>query len=78
MWSPSWLPFLAFEGDCYLVDLDPGERGTAGQVVFRPNVPDLGAPQAPSLAAFLARAADLVEAGHASVEESTLVLLDLY
>ncbi|MEU4522590.1 SMI1/KNR4 family protein [Amycolatopsis sp. NPDC024027] len=78
VWSPSWLPFLAFEGDCYLVDLDPGERGTRGQVVFRPNVPDLGAPQASSLAAFLTRAADLVEAGRASVEESTLVLLDLY
>ncbi len=70
VWSPSWLPFLAFEGDCSLVDLDPGERGTPGQVVFRPDVPDLGAPRASSLAAFLTRAADLVETGHASVEEA--------
>ncbi|MBM7857157.1 SMI1/KNR4 family protein [Lentzea nigeriaca] len=78
VWSESWLPFLAFEGDCYLLDLDPGERGTVGQVVFRPNVPDLGEPKAQSLAAFLARAADLIETGHAGTEESTLVLLDLY
>ncbi|MEV6237851.1 SMI1/KNR4 family protein [Lentzea sp. NPDC051838] len=78
VWSESWLPFLAFQGDSYLVDLEPGEHGTVGQVVFRPNVPDLDEPKAPSLTAFLARAADLVEAGHAEVEESTLVLLDLY
>ncbi|MGW3963686.1 SMI1/KNR4 family protein [Amycolatopsis sp. NPDC005003] len=77
VWSESWLPFLAFEGDCYLLDLDPGERGTVGQVVCRPNVPDLGEPVAPSLTAFLARAADLIETGHAVAEESTLVLLDL-
>jgi cell wall assembly regulator SMI1 len=77
VWSESWLPFLAFQGDCYLLDLDPGERGTAGQVVFRPNVPDLDEPKAPSLTAFLARAADLIETGHADTEESTLVLLDL-
>jgi cell wall assembly regulator SMI1 len=77
VWSPSWLPFLAFEGDCYLVDLDPGERGTAGQVVFRPNVPDLDEPKAPSLLAFLARAADLVETGKAHTAESTLILHDL-
>jgi cell wall assembly regulator SMI1 len=78
VWSESWLPFLAFQGDCYLLDLDPGERGTAGQVVFRPNVPDLDEPKAPSLTAFLARAADLIETGHARTEESTLVLVDLY
>ena len=77
VWSESWLPFLAFQGDCYLIDLDPGERGTAGQVVFRPNVPDLDEPKAPSLTAFLARAADLIEAGDADIEGSTLVLLDL-
>ncbi|MDA3644759.1 SMI1/KNR4 family protein [Saccharopolyspora indica] len=77
VWSESWLPFLAFEGDCYFLDLDPGERGTVGQVVFRPNAPDLGEPKAPSLAAFLGRAADLIETGHAEAEESTLVLLDL-
>ncbi len=78
VWSESWLPFLAFEGDCYFLDLDPGERGTVGQVVCRPNVPDLGEPLAPSLSAFLARAADLIETGHVDIEESTLVLLDLY
>ncbi|KOV90066.1 SMI1/KNR4 family protein [Nocardia sp. NRRL S-836] len=77
VWSASWLPFLAFQGDCYVLDLDPGERGTAGQVVFRPNVPDLEEPKAPSLTAFLARAADLVETGQARVEESTFVLPDL-
>jgi cell wall assembly regulator SMI1 len=77
VWSESWLPFLAFQGDCYLLDLDPGERGTAGQVVFRANVPDLGEPKAPSLTAFLARAADLIETGQAYPEQSTLVLLDL-
>ncbi|HET6707135.1 SMI1/KNR4 family protein [Amycolatopsis sp.] len=77
VWSESWLPFLAFQGDCYFLDLDPGERGTFGLVVFRPNVPVLDEPKAPSLAAFLTRAADLVETGHARVEESTLVLLDL-
>jgi len=77
VWSQSWLPFLAFQGDCYLVDLDPGERGVAGQVVFRPNVPDLDEPKAPSLTAFLARTADLIEAGHADLEDSTVVLLDL-
>ncbi|RSN52552.1 hypothetical protein DMH01_40965 [Amycolatopsis sp. WAC 04182] len=77
VWSESWLPFLAFQGDCYLLDLDPGDRGTAGQVVSRPNVPDLDEPKAPSLTAFLARAADLVEAGHAEVEESTFVIPEL-
>ncbi|MEU7481946.1 SMI1/KNR4 family protein [Lentzea sp. NPDC042327] len=78
VWSRSWLPFLAFQGDCYLLDLEPGELGTVGQVVFRPNVPDLGEPIAPSLTAFLARAADLIESGRARMEESTLVLADLY
>ncbi|UMP07275.1 SMI1/KNR4 family protein [Amycolatopsis sp. EV170708-02-1] len=78
VWSESWLPFLAFQGDCYFLDLAPGELGTLGQVVCRPNVPDLGEPVAPSLSAFLARAADLVEAGHVKVEESTLVVPDLY
>jgi cell wall assembly regulator SMI1 len=78
VWSQSWLPFLAFQGDCYFLDLDPGERGTLGQVAFRPNVPDLDEPQAPSLTAFLTRAADLIETGHATAHESTLVLLDLY
>lgn len=77
VWSPFWLPFLAFEGDCYFLDLDPGERGTSGQVAFRANVPVLDEPKAPSLTAFLARAADLIETGHATTEESTLVLLDL-
>ena len=77
VWSQSWLPLLAFQGDCYFLDLDPGERGTCGQVAFRPNVPDLDKPTAPSLTAFLSRAVDLIETGHATAEESTLVLLDL-
>ncbi|WP_340682807.1 SMI1/KNR4 family protein [Amycolatopsis coloradensis] len=77
VWSESWPPFLAFQGDCHFLDLDPGERGTRGQVVFRPNVPELDEPKAPSLTAFLARAADLVEAGHVKVEEGTLVIPDL-
>ncbi|RSD17175.1 SMI1/KNR4 family protein [Amycolatopsis eburnea] len=77
VWSEKWLPFLAFEGDCYFVDLDPGERGTSGQVAFRANVPVLDKPKAPSLTAFLTRVADLIETGHATTEESTLVLLDL-
>ncbi|RSN25572.1 hypothetical protein DMC61_27740 [Amycolatopsis sp. WAC 04169] len=78
VWSESWLPFLAFQGDCYFLDLAPGERGTLGQVVFRPNVPDFDDPVAPSLTAFLARAADLVEAGHVKAEDGTLVVPDLY
>lgn len=78
VWSQSWLPFLAFQGDCYFLDLDPGERGTVGQVVFRPNVPDLDEPKAPSLSTFLASAADLIETGNVEIEESTLILVDLY
>ena len=78
VWSASWLPFLAFDGDCYFLDLAPGDRGTHGQVAFRPNVPDLSEPIAPSLTAFLTRAADLVETGNATTEDSTIVLLDLY
>jgi len=78
VWSPSWLPFLAFDGDCYFLDLAPGDRGTHGQVVYRPNVPDLSEPIAPSLTAFLTRTADLIESGNATTEESTIVLLDLY
>ncbi len=74
VWSKSWLPFLAFEGDCYFLDLDPGERGTVGQVAYRPNVPVLDDPKASSLTAFLALAADLIETGHADLHDSTLVL----
>jgi len=77
VWSESWLPFLAFQGDCYFLDLDPGELGTSGQVAFRPNVPDLDQPRAPSLTAFLGRAADLIETGRATTDGDTLVLLDL-
>ncbi|MFF1612261.1 hypothetical protein ACFVYA_31145, partial [Amycolatopsis sp. NPDC058278] len=63
-----WLPFLAFEGDCYLLDLESGDRGTVGQVVFRPNVPVLDEPKALSLTTFLACAADLIETGQAHPE----------
>lgn len=78
VWSESWLPFLAFEGDCYFLDLDPGERGTVGQVAYRPNVPVLDDPKAPSLTAFVTRVADLIETGQVDVQDSTLVLPYLY
>lgn len=45
--------------------------------MFRPNVPALDEPKVSTLIAFLARAADLIETGHADIEESTLVLPDL-
>ena len=37
VWSQGWLPFTESEGDCLVLDLDPGPAGKAGQVFFRPH-----------------------------------------
>ncbi|MDT0200355.1 SMI1/KNR4 family protein [Nocardioides sp. AE5] len=77
-WSSGWIPFLAFQGDCFAIDTDPGELGVVGQVFARPNVPDLEEPKAPSLAAFLQRVVDLIDEGAFEVEHNSVELADLY
>jgi cell wall assembly regulator SMI1 len=78
VWSPRWVPFMAFNGDAFCVDTDPGDAGSVGQVFYRPNAPDLGAPLARSLGAFFARIADLIETGAADVKGTTLGIIELY
>lgn len=73
VWSPAWIPFLASEGDCYAIDMAPGEAGRVGQVLFRPNVPDLDEPKAPSLAAFLQTVVEIIEAGDYEVSYNSIV-----
>ncbi|HEY1133759.1 MAG TPA: SMI1/KNR4 family protein [Nocardioides sp.] len=68
-WSDAWIPFVAFQGDSYCIDTDPGETGTVGQVFLRPNVPDLEAPEAPSLHAFLDGLAERLETGAFELHE---------
>lgn len=68
-WSDAWIPFVAFQGDSYCVDTDPGETGVPGQVFQRPNVPDLEAPEAPSVAAFLDGLAERLEQGRFELQE---------
>jgi cell wall assembly regulator SMI1 len=72
VWSRGWVPVLGFEGDTWVVDLDPGEEGVVGQVFFRPNVPDLGPPVAGSLTEFFARATAEIGAGHFTEDTNTL------
>jgi cell wall assembly regulator SMI1 len=70
VWSDAWIPFVAFQGDSYCVDTDPGETGTAGQVFQRPNVPDLEEPEAPSVRAFLDGLAERLEQGRFERQEA--------
>jgi len=71
-WSPGWLKFASFQNDGYAIDLSPGELGTYGQVFFRPNVPDLEPPVAPSFTAFLEALRDKLAAGEYEVCDNTL------
>lgn len=77
-WSPEWIPVMTVDGDALVIDLDPGELGTAGQVFVRPQDPDLDEPLAPSLAGYLARANELIEAGEYEVDDDVVTIVELY
>ena len=76
IWSSRWIPFTGFDGDGFCIDTDPGELGAAGQVFFRPNVPELGEPIAASLTGFITRAVELIESGTATIEDGTTFIFD--
>lgn len=78
VWSPAWIPFMASEGDCYAIDLAPGETGVVGQVFSRPNVPDLEPPLADSIPAFLRKIVDVVDDGAYEVHSGSIVSADLF
>ncbi|MEV7971927.1 SMI1/KNR4 family protein [Cellulomonas sp. NPDC089187] len=78
VWSPDWIPVMTVDGDALMIDLDPGETGTVGQVFVRPNAPDLDEPLASSLGGYLARANELIEAGEYEVDDDVVTIVDLY
>lgn len=41
VWRKGWIPFTEHEGDCIILDCNPGKNGRYGQVFIRPNVPDI-------------------------------------
>ncbi len=77
-WSRDWIPVMTVDGDALLIDLDPGENGTAGQVFVRPEDPELDEPLATSLGGYLARANELIEAGEFEVDDDVLTIVELY
>jgi internalin A len=77
-WSPDWIPVMTVDGDALLIDLDPGERGTVGQVFVRPEDPELDDPLATSLGGYLARANELIESGEYELDDDVLTIVELY
>jgi cell wall assembly regulator SMI1 len=63
LWRSGWIPFATFENDTICVDLDPTDRGIAGQVIERPNVCDTFKLLAPSIEDALARFAHELDQG---------------
>jgi cell wall assembly regulator SMI1 len=54
-WSPGWIPFTEADGDGYVLDLDPTERGTLGQIFYRLHDDNPTELTATSFAEFLSR-----------------------
>nr|WP_281728224.1 SMI1/KNR4 family protein [Cellulomonas denverensis] len=77
-WSPDWIPVMTADGDALMIDLDPGESGTAGQVFVRPEDPELDPPLADSLGGYLARANELIEAGEYEADDDVVTIVELY
>jgi len=65
-WQPTgWLPIaLGDDTDCFVVDLDPAEGGTVGQVFAWYPAEGPGCVVAASVEAWLGRLADCMESGH--------------
>jgi cell wall assembly regulator SMI1 len=73
MHNPKWIAFAHDCGDTLLrVDLDPGEGGRLGQVIFTDHADDTVIVLAPSLQAFLADFAGDLEAGRYFLNKDAL------
>jgi cell wall assembly regulator SMI1 len=73
MHNPKWIAFAHDCGNTLLrVDLDPGEGGRVGQVIFTDHADDTVIVLAPSLPAFLAEFAGDLEAGRYFLDKDAL------
>ena len=69
-WSAKWIPVMSSEAGEIICDLDPAEKGHAGQVIFCPPIPS-GPPRevlAKDYAALLAKLAEVVTASQTKAE----------
>lgn len=73
-WSIGWVPVTDFDGDSYIVDLDPGSRGKPGQVWRRSNVAQTHGVVANSWREFLELFAVRLAAGKLKICDGTLLL----
>jgi cell wall assembly regulator SMI1 len=61
-WRKNWVPIADCEGDDVFIDMDPGSKGTKGQIVFAISDGMSMRVQAPSLADWLKTAHDYLAA----------------
>jgi cell wall assembly regulator SMI1 len=68
VWNPGWIKFSDADGDGFVLDLDPAESGTVGQVFYRPNAENQTQTWADSYSDFLARLAAILDRGEYELE----------
>jgi cell wall assembly regulator SMI1 len=68
VWSPGWIKFSDADGDGFVLDLDPTDLGSYGQVFYRPNAENQTQTWADSYSGFLARLAEILDQGGYELE----------
>jgi cell wall assembly regulator SMI1 len=68
-WSAGWIPFMDADGDKLVIDLDPGPKGTVGQILYFSNSEGAKRVIAPSFETWLSRLADILSSRDFKLDE---------
>ena len=78
VWSPNWIKFTEFEGDGFVLDLDPGPNGTYGQIFYRDHADNSIRVCATSLDEFMRIIAESLESGDYEIDQQCVIITRLF
>lgn len=70
VWSKQWLKFTEFEGDGYILDMDPAKNGIEGQIFYHRHDDPVSKTLAKSYRGFLSAIAESFQQGHYKIVDS--------
>ncbi|MGY0505415.1 SMI1/KNR4 family protein [Luteimonas sp. e5] len=77
-WSSNWIKFTEFEGDGFILDLDPGPNGTYGQIFYRHHADNSIRVCAKGIDEFMRVIADLVEREDCEIDRGCVIISKLF
>ena len=78
VWSPKWIKFTEFEGDGFILDLDPGPNGKYGQIFYRNHADNSIRVCANDIDEIMELIAVSIENGDYEIDHGCVILSELF